>query len=101
MDSVRRRVRLIGGDARPVEQVVRTRIAKTHRKDVGLEQPGGTVGHPGLTPERKSQIEARLEAKWDRQRDSGSLARKFLKPARLTKAATEQPILRTSSRDVR
>jgi hypothetical protein len=79
MAFTRRRVRLIGGDARPVEQLVRPRIAKTYRKGVGLEQPGRTVSHPGLSPERKAEIDARLQTEWDRQRDSGTLARKFLK----------------------
>lgn len=79
MAFVRRPVRLVGGDARPVEEGIRARDADPrprNRRGVGLIGPDG-VARPTLTPDAKAEIELRLRAKWEHERVSGKLVAKM------------------------
>jgi hypothetical protein len=73
----RRRVRLVGGDVRPVEERTGARSAAP-RRGVGLVGPNGVL-KSGLTPDQKTEIEERVRAKWERERESGYLARKAMR----------------------
>ena len=79
MAFARRPVRLVGGDARPVEEGVRERDAvprRSNRRGVGLIGPDGVV-RSTLTPAAKAEIEAQMRAKWEHERASGKLMPKM------------------------
>lgn len=77
MAFVRRPVRLVGGDARPIELRTGT-TQRSKRREVGLIGPNGVVGQT-LTPEQKAEIESKLRAKWERQSNSEKWVRKMMK----------------------
>jgi hypothetical protein len=79
MAFVRRPVRLVSGDARPVEEGIRARDSvprRSNRRGVGLIGADG-VARSTLTPEAKAEIESRLRAKWERERASRKLVPKM------------------------
>jgi hypothetical protein len=81
MSFVRRRVRLVGGDARPIEEQTRTHrtaLWQIHQSGMGPIGPNGAV-KSNLTPEEKAEIEARLRAKWEYERDSGLLKKRIMR----------------------